>query len=122
MGNTVVAIPSESYPLAATDLYQVFDTSDVPAGVINIVTGDRDALAKVLAAHDDLDGVWYFGGKDGSAAVEKASIAISSAPGSPRHRPRLGQPRAGRRRRVPAPGDPGEEHLGAVRGVGADAA
>jgi aldehyde dehydrogenase (NAD+) len=74
MGNTVVALPSESYPLAATDLYQVFDTSDVPAGVINIVTGDRDALAKVLAAHDDLDGVWYFGGKEGSATVEKASI------------------------------------------------
>jgi aldehyde dehydrogenase (NAD+) len=74
MGNTVVALPSESYPLAATDLYQVFDTSDVPAGVINIVTGDRDALAKVLAAHDDLDGVWYFGGKTGSATVEKASI------------------------------------------------
>ena len=78
MGNTVVAIPSERYPLAATDLYQVFDTSDVPAGVINIVTGDRDALAKVLAAHDDLDVVWYFGNhpeaKAGSATVEKASI------------------------------------------------
>jgi aldehyde dehydrogenase (NAD+) len=78
MGNTVVAVPSERHPLAATDLYQVFDTSDVPAGVINIVTGDRDALAKVLAAHDDLDGVWYFGGhpgaKEGSAAVERASI------------------------------------------------
>jgi aldehyde dehydrogenase (NAD+) len=73
MGNTVVAVPSERWPLAATDLYQVFDTSDVPAGAINIVTGGRDALAKVLAAHDDLDGVWYFGGKEGSAAVERAS-------------------------------------------------
>jgi aldehyde dehydrogenase (NAD+) len=74
MGNAVVIVPSERWPLAATDLYQVFDTSDVPAGVINIVTGGRDALAKVLAAHDDLDGLWYFGGKDGSAAVERASI------------------------------------------------
>jgi len=74
MGNAVVAVPSERWPLAATDLYQVFDTSDVPAGVINIVTGARDALAKVLAAHDDLDGVWYFGGKEGSAIVERASI------------------------------------------------
>jgi aldehyde dehydrogenase (NAD+) len=73
MGNAVVAIPSERWPLAATDLYQVFDTSDVPAGVINIVTGARDPLAKVLAAHDDLDGLWYFGGKEGSAAVERAS-------------------------------------------------
>jgi aldehyde dehydrogenase (NAD+) len=43
MGNTVVAVPSESHPLSATDLYQVIDTSDAPAGVINIVTGERDA-------------------------------------------------------------------------------
>src|SRR5579864_4901186 len=42
MGNTVVVIPSEAHPLAATDLYQVLDTSDVPPGVINIVTGGRD--------------------------------------------------------------------------------
>ncbi|HEX9942243.1 MAG TPA: aldehyde dehydrogenase family protein [Thermoanaerobaculia bacterium] len=74
MGNAVVAVPSERWPLAATDLYQVFDTSDVPAGVINIVTGSRDALAGVLAAHDDVDSVWYFGSRDGSAAVERASI------------------------------------------------
>jgi aldehyde dehydrogenase (NAD+) len=74
MGNAVVAVPSERWPLAATDLYQVFDTSDVPAGVINIVTGGRDALAKVLAAHDDVDALWYFGSREGSATVERASI------------------------------------------------
>jgi aldehyde dehydrogenase (NAD+) len=73
MGNAVVAVPSERWPLAATDLYQVFDTSDVPAGVINIVTGSRDALASVLAAHDDVDCLWYFGSREGSAAVERAS-------------------------------------------------
>jgi aldehyde dehydrogenase (NAD+) len=50
MGNTVVAVPSERWPLLATDLYQVFDTSDVPGGVINIVTGIRKELAPVLAA------------------------------------------------------------------------
>ena len=60
-GNTTVVVPSQSYPLAASDLYSVFETSDVPAGVINIVTGDRDALAKLLAEHDDVDAVWYFG-------------------------------------------------------------
>ena len=49
------------YPLAATDLYSVLETSDVPAGVVNIVTGRRDALAKVLAEHDDVDAIWYFG-------------------------------------------------------------
>ncbi|HEV7784047.1 MAG TPA: aldehyde dehydrogenase family protein, partial [Thermoanaerobaculia bacterium] len=74
MGNAVVAVPSERWPLAATDLYQVFDTSDVPAGVINIVTGNRDALAGVLAAHDDVDCQWYFGSREGSAVVERASI------------------------------------------------
>ena len=73
MGNAVVVVPSERWPLAATDLYQVFDTSDVPAGVINIVTGERNPLAATLAAHDDLDCLWYFGGHEGSAAVEKAS-------------------------------------------------
>jgi aldehyde dehydrogenase (NAD+) len=74
MGNTVVAIPSESRPLAATDLYQVLDTSDVPGGVVNIVTGSRDVLAPVLAAHDDVDCLWYFGSQEGSTAVERASI------------------------------------------------
>jgi aldehyde dehydrogenase (NAD+) len=73
MGNTVVAIPSERAPLLATDLYQVLDTSDVPGGVINIVTGRRDELAPVLAAHDDVDAVWYFGTAEGGAEVERLS-------------------------------------------------
>jgi aldehyde dehydrogenase (NAD+) len=73
MGNTVVAIPSERTPLLATDLYQVFDTSDLPGGVINIVTGHRDELAQVLAAHDDVDAVWYFGSSDGGAEIERLS-------------------------------------------------
>jgi aldehyde dehydrogenase (NAD+) len=73
MGNTVVAVPSGRTPLAATDLYQVLDTSDVPGGVINIVTGLPDELARVLAAHDDVDGLWYFGSADVSAEVERLS-------------------------------------------------
>jgi aldehyde dehydrogenase (NAD+) len=72
-GNTVVAIPSEAHPLAATELYTVLEASDVPAGVINIVTGGKDALAKVLAEHDDVDAVWYFGNQAGGAEVERAS-------------------------------------------------
>jgi len=75
MGNTVVAVPSEAHPLAATDFYGVLETSDLPAGVINIVTGARDALARVLAEHDDVDAVWYFGGAAGVAAVERASTS-----------------------------------------------
>ena len=73
LGNTVLAIPSERYPLAATDLYQVFDTSDLPGGVINIITGLRSELVETLAAHDDVDGLWYFPADDGSALVEKLS-------------------------------------------------
>ncbi len=74
MGNAVVAIPSEAAPLVATDFYQVLETSDVPGGVINIVTGSRDELAEVLTAHDDVAGVWYFGSFAGGAAVERLSI------------------------------------------------
>jgi aldehyde dehydrogenase (NAD+) len=73
MGNTVVAVPSEAHPLAATDLYQVLDTSDLPAGVVNVVTGRRDELAKVLAQHDEVDAVWYFGSAEGAAMVEAES-------------------------------------------------
>ena len=72
-GNTVVAIPSEHHPLAVTDFYQVLETSDVPAGVVNIVTGRRDELAKVLAEHDDVDAIWYFGSADGVKLCEAAS-------------------------------------------------
>ena len=74
-GNRVVAVPSERYPLSATDFYSVLETSDVPAGVVNIVTGPRDALAKVLAEHDDVDAIWYVGSRAGATAVEKASSA-----------------------------------------------
>ena len=73
MGNRVVVTPSPPHPLAATDFYQVLETSDVPAGVVNIVTGDRDVLAKTIADHDDVAAHWYFGSASGSAAVEKAS-------------------------------------------------
>jgi len=70
MGNTVVVVPSERAPLSATDFYQVIETSDVPAGVINIVTGKKDQLTPVLANHYDIDGLWYFGTAKGSKQVE----------------------------------------------------
>ena len=73
IGNRVVVVPSPVQPLAATDLYQVFDTSDVPGGAINIVTGDRDELAKTLAEHDEVAALWYFGPRRGSAMAEAAS-------------------------------------------------
>jgi aldehyde dehydrogenase (NAD+) len=73
MGNTVVAVPSSRGPLVAADLYQVLDTSDMPGGVVNIVTGIGDELAWILAAHDDVDGLWYFGSAEVSAEVERLS-------------------------------------------------
>jgi aldehyde dehydrogenase (NAD+) len=73
MGNRCVAVPSQVHPLAATDFYQVLDTSDMPGGGVNIVTGDREALARVLAEHDDVAALWYCGTQEGAAAVEKAS-------------------------------------------------
>ncbi len=75
MGNRAVVVPSSLHPLAATDLYQVLDTSDVPAGVVNIVTGERDTLARTLAEHHDVAALWYVGSAAGSAMVEKASAS-----------------------------------------------
>jgi aldehyde dehydrogenase (NAD+) len=73
MGNRVIVIPSEAYSLVATDMYQIFDTSDLPGGAVNIVTGERDALTQVLANHDDVDAMWYFGSAEGSKLIEEAS-------------------------------------------------
>jgi aldehyde dehydrogenase (NAD+) len=75
MGNRVVVTPSPIHPLAATDLYQVLDTSDVPADVVNIVTGERDALAKTLAEHEGVNALWYCGTPAGAKMVEAASIS-----------------------------------------------
>ena len=74
MGNKVVLIPSASAPLSMTDFYQVLETSDVPAGAVNIVTGDSVTLARTLAEHDGVDGLWFMGSAEGSAMVEKASV------------------------------------------------
>ena len=73
VGNAVVVVPSEVGPLLATDLYQVLDTSDVPGGVVNIVTGSRAEIVPTLASHDDVDGIWHFGSAEDASAVERAS-------------------------------------------------
>ena len=72
-GNAVVVVPSEKHPLCATDLYQVLDTSDLPGGVINIVTGQRDVLSRTLVEHQEVDSMWYFGDAKGSYHVELLS-------------------------------------------------
>ncbi|XP_069462460.1 aldehyde dehydrogenase family 16 member A1 isoform X2 [Ambystoma mexicanum] len=72
-GNAVVVIPSEQFPLPALDFYQVFDTSDLPGGVVNILTGGRDHLTKFLVEHQDVQAMWYFGSDQGSKFVEWSS-------------------------------------------------
>ncbi|TNJ41043.1 aldehyde dehydrogenase family protein [Phaeobacter sp. B1627] len=73
MGNRVILAASEAFPLAATDLYQVLDTSDVPAGVVNILTGSHKDLGDTMAKHLNLDAVWSFSSSDLSEAIETAS-------------------------------------------------
>jgi aldehyde dehydrogenase (NAD+) len=68
-------VPSQKAPLSATDFYQVMETSDVPPGVVNIITGERDTLCQVLAEHEDVDAMWYFGSREGSRQVELASAS-----------------------------------------------
>jgi len=73
MGNRVVLLASEPFPLAATEFYQVLDTSDVPGGVVNILTGSHAELAPTLAGHADIDAVWSFSGAPLSEVVERHS-------------------------------------------------
>ncbi len=73
-GNTVVAVPSEKYATIIGDLYQVFDTSDLPGGVVNIVAGRPAELAKTLAEHDDIDAIWCFRDPADATLVKTASI------------------------------------------------
>ena len=74
LGNRVVAVPSDTAPLSALDLYQVLDTSDLPGGALNIVTGSSSELARTLASHSDVDAVWrHDGSAEGCAEVERLS-------------------------------------------------
>lgn len=73
MGNRVILAASEAYPLSATDFVQILETSDVPAGVVNILTGPQEDMIAPLAGHMDVDAVWGFGPKAQTAEIEKAS-------------------------------------------------
>lgn len=74
MGNRTVIVPSERHPLVATDFYQVLETSDLPAGTINLVTGPTASLVQTLAEHDDVDALWVFGAKALSRNAERLSV------------------------------------------------
>jgi aldehyde dehydrogenase (NAD+) len=73
MGNTVVIVPSARFPVPACEFASLLQASDVPDGVVNMVTGDRSVLGRVLAEHLDVDGLWHFGEAADAAVVEQAS-------------------------------------------------
>ena len=55
------------------NLFQVFETSDLPGGVVNILSGSRDHVSKYLVEHQNVDAMWYFGSQEGSKFVEHTS-------------------------------------------------
>jgi aldehyde dehydrogenase (NAD+) len=73
-GNVAVVVPSETYPLITAALYQLFDTSDLPGGAVNIITGYTSQLLKTLAEHDDVDAIWCFGDEASAVAAKTYSV------------------------------------------------
>ncbi|WP_333828161.1 aldehyde dehydrogenase family protein [Pararhodobacter sp.] len=73
MGNRVVAVPSQGAPRAALEMVQVLDTSDIPGGVVNIVTGPRHDLARTMAQHDDVAALWVFADAETCAMTGRES-------------------------------------------------
>ncbi|MFG6083040.1 aldehyde dehydrogenase family protein [Paracoccus litorisediminis] len=86
MGNAVVAIPSQDQPMAALTLAQVLACSDVPGGVVNIVTGPREELGRALASHDGVNAIWQVGDGAGRTAIEQAAAQTLIPVWSPDHR------------------------------------
>ena len=76
-GNTVVAVLSEARPLAGLDLAEVLGISDVPGGVVNLLSGRRDELAPALASHRDLNAVVDVSG-DAALGAEIDRLAADS--------------------------------------------
>ncbi|HEV2577066.1 MAG TPA: aldehyde dehydrogenase family protein [Acidobacteriaceae bacterium] len=74
MGNSVVAVPSERCATLIGDLYQVFDTSDLPGGVVNFVAGRPAELGKTLSEHDDVDAIWSFRDEAAASLVKLGSV------------------------------------------------
>jgi acyl-CoA reductase-like NAD-dependent aldehyde dehydrogenase len=72
-GNTVVAVASETHPLAAIELAEALATSDVPGGAVNLLTGRRSELAPWLAAHMDVNAIDLTGADGDSPDLERAA-------------------------------------------------
>ena len=70
-GNAVVVVASETHPLAAIELAEAIATSDVPGGVVNILTGHREELAPILAGHMDVNALDLTGADGQSPELER---------------------------------------------------
>lgn len=70
-GNAVVAVASETHPLAAIELAEAIATSDLPGGVLNVLTGRRTELAPVLAAHMDVNAIDVTGAREDAVELER---------------------------------------------------
>ncbi|CAL8305362.1 unnamed protein product [Merluccius merluccius] len=64
-GNAVVMVPSQRYPVPALTFIQVVQASDLPAGLVNIISGARDQLTVALANHNVIKAIWYWGSPEG---------------------------------------------------------
>jgi acyl-CoA reductase-like NAD-dependent aldehyde dehydrogenase len=76
-GNTVVALASASKPLSAVTFGEVINSSDVPGGVINLLTGYRSELAQHFATHMDVNGLVYFGNDLNEIKTIKESASLN---------------------------------------------
>ncbi|KAM9456959.1 aldehyde dehydrogenase family 16 member A1 isoform 1-T2 [Clarias gariepinus] len=73
VGNAIVMVPSEKFPLPALDFITVLQASDVPAGVVSIISGGKDQLTQALASHNEIQAVWYWGSAEGCQFLQYSS-------------------------------------------------
>ncbi|KTG00548.1 hypothetical protein cypCar_00015306 [Cyprinus carpio] len=75
MGNAVIMVPSEKYPLPALEFIQVLQASDIPGGLVSIITGGRDQLTQALANHSVIQSIWYWGSKEGCQFLQYSCVS-----------------------------------------------
>jgi acyl-CoA reductase-like NAD-dependent aldehyde dehydrogenase len=78
-GNAVVALASETEPLAAIELAEVIATSDVPGGVVNLLTGRQTELAPWLASHMDVNAIDITGANGHGSNASRADLEVAAA-------------------------------------------
>ncbi|XP_026062403.1 aldehyde dehydrogenase family 16 member A1-like isoform X1 [Carassius auratus] len=75
MGNAVIMVPSEKCPLPALEFIQVLQASDIPGGLVSIITGGRDQLTHAFANHSVIQSIWYWGSKEGCQFLQYSCVS-----------------------------------------------